>query len=96
MFERFTPYARRVIVLAEQEAGSLRHDRIGTQHLLLGITLLPDIPAARLLAVTGVTREQVTRAIAGQRIPTRSSDPVDALASIGIDVAAIRAAIPAP
>jgi ATP-dependent Clp protease ATP-binding subunit ClpC len=37
MFERFTDRARRAIVLASQEAMRLRHDHIGTEHLLLGI-----------------------------------------------------------
>jgi ATP-dependent Clp protease ATP-binding subunit ClpC len=37
MFERFTDRARRVIVLAQEEARSLSHDHIGTEHLLLGL-----------------------------------------------------------
>ena len=37
MFERFTERARKVIVLAQDEAARLRHDHIGTEHLLLGL-----------------------------------------------------------
>ena len=37
MFERFTDRARRVVVLAQDEARSLNHNYIGTEHLLLGL-----------------------------------------------------------
>ena len=37
MFERFTDRARRVIVLAQEEARTLQHNYIGTEHLLLGL-----------------------------------------------------------
>ena len=37
MFERFTDRARRVIVLAQEEARALQHNYIGTEHLLLGL-----------------------------------------------------------
>lgn len=37
MFERFTERARRVVVLAQNEAERLRHQYIGTEHLLLGL-----------------------------------------------------------
>jgi ATP-dependent Clp protease ATP-binding subunit ClpC len=37
MFERFTDQARRVVVLAQEEARLLNHDYIGTEHLLLGL-----------------------------------------------------------
>ena len=37
MFERFTDRARRVVVLAQEEARALDHNYIGTEHLLLGI-----------------------------------------------------------
>jgi len=36
MFERFTGRARRVVVLAQEEASRHNHDHIGTEHLLLG------------------------------------------------------------
>ena len=37
MFERFTDRARRVIVLAQEEARSFNHNYIGTEHILLGL-----------------------------------------------------------
>lgn len=67
MFERFTDRARRVIVLAQQEARSLQHNYIGTEHLLLGLIREGDGVAAKALAAEGVTlnkaREQVVAMI---------------------------------
>ena len=37
MFERFTDRARRVVVLAQEEARNLNHNYIGTEHILLGL-----------------------------------------------------------
>ncbi len=39
MFERFTERARKVVVLAQEEAGRLRHDSIDTEHLLLEVSV---------------------------------------------------------
>jgi ATP-dependent Clp protease ATP-binding subunit ClpC len=52
MFERFTNRARRVIVLAQEEARGLNHNYIGTEHLLLA--LLEDEEAAGGGALTGL------------------------------------------
>jgi 3-deoxy-7-phosphoheptulonate synthase len=49
MFERFTDRARRVIVLAQEEARLLQHDYIGTEHMLLGLITEGDGLAARVL-----------------------------------------------
>jgi ATP-dependent Clp protease ATP-binding subunit ClpC len=57
MFERFTDRARRVLVLAQEEARLWRHTFIGTEHLLLGLALERDGVAARALASEGVTVE---------------------------------------
>jgi ATP-dependent Clp protease ATP-binding subunit ClpC len=55
MFERFTDQARRVVVLAQEEARLLGHRHIGTEHLLLAL-LRPDISATeRILGAAGVT-----------------------------------------
>ena len=48
MFERFTDKARRVVVLAQEEARMLNHDYIGTEHLLLGLIREADGPAAQV------------------------------------------------
>ena len=59
MFERFTDRARHVIVLAQEEARRLRHDYIGTEHLLLGLLREQDGIAARVLDSLGITVEEV-------------------------------------
>ncbi|HEX5448579.1 MAG TPA: Clp protease N-terminal domain-containing protein [Gaiellaceae bacterium] len=59
MFERFTPSARSVLRLAEEEARALDHDYIGTEHLLLGLLREGEGIAARVLAANGVTLEPV-------------------------------------
>ena len=72
MFERFTDRARRVIVLAQQEARLLSHNYIGTEHLLLGLLADGGGTAAQALESLGVTldaaREQVREMVGeGQR-----------------------------
>ena len=59
MFERFTEPARQVIVLAQDEARSLRHDYIGTEHLLLALLREDRGAAASVLASAGVGQEAV-------------------------------------
>ena len=67
MFERFTNPARHVIVSAQEEARGLRHNYIGTEHLLLGLFHEPEEIAARFLASSGMTlesaRDDVTKQI---------------------------------
>ena len=59
MFERFTDRARRVLVLAQQEARLLNHSVIGTEHLLLGLIHEGEGVAARVLDSLGVSLEAV-------------------------------------
>jgi ATP-dependent Clp protease ATP-binding subunit ClpC len=59
MFERFTAKARQVVVGAQEEARTLQHNYIGTEHLLLGLLSVPDSIGARALRQLGVTQEQV-------------------------------------
>ena len=63
MFERFTERSRKVMVLAQEESGRLRHGYIGMEHLLLGLLREGEGVAAQALTATGVTldgaREQV-------------------------------------
>jgi ATP-dependent Clp protease ATP-binding subunit ClpC len=75
MFERFTDRARRVVVLAQEEARLLNHNYIGTEHLLLGLIREDQGVAARALASLGVgldtVREQVEEIIGkGKRTPS--------------------------
>nr|WP_221380186.1 ATP-dependent Clp protease ATP-binding subunit [Actinoplanes polyasparticus] len=59
MFERFTDRARRVVVLAQEEARLLNHSYIGTEHLLLGLLREGEGLAARALGSQGVTLSAV-------------------------------------
>ncbi len=75
MFERFTDRARRVMLLAEEEARRLNHDHVGTEHILLGLVLEGEGVAARALESLGISlqavREQVEESIGrGQQAPS--------------------------
>ena len=59
MFERFTDRARRVLVLAQEEARLLNHSFIGTEHLLLGLIAEGQGIAAKVLASSGISLEAV-------------------------------------
>jgi ATP-dependent Clp protease ATP-binding subunit ClpC len=67
MFERFTDEARRVVVLAQEEARALGHGYIGTEHILLGLLSEGEGLAARALGALEITldaaREQITEMI---------------------------------
>jgi ATP-dependent Clp protease ATP-binding subunit ClpC len=64
MFERFTERARQVVVLAQDEARALKHDYIGTEHLLLGLLREEEGLAARVLETLGVELEEVRDQVA--------------------------------
>src|SRR3954471_5761256 len=58
VFDRFTKSSREALVLAADEARSLGHARIGTEHLLLGLVRLGDASTAHLgLSLAGTRRE---------------------------------------
>ena len=59
MFERFTDRARRVVVLAQEEAVLLSHDYIGTEHILLGLIQEGEGVAAKALESLGISLEAV-------------------------------------
>lgn len=63
MYERFTERARQVIVLAQEEARALRHNYIGTEHLLLGLVREDEGIGARVLAARGIEVEGVRTAV---------------------------------
>jgi ATP-dependent Clp protease ATP-binding subunit ClpC len=74
VFERFTDRARRVVVLAQEEARTLDHNYIGTEHLLLGLLREGEGVAAKALESLGVSLDGVRRQIEeiagpGQRAP---------------------------
>src|SRR6187397_2805523 len=59
MFERFTERARQVVVLAQEEARTLKHNYIGTEHILLGLLREEEGLAARVLESLDITVEEV-------------------------------------
>ncbi|MSO39828.1 MAG: ATP-dependent Clp protease ATP-binding subunit, partial [Ilumatobacteraceae bacterium] len=59
MFERFTDRARRVVVLAQEEARLLNHSYIGTEHILLGLIHEGEGVAAKALETLGISLEAV-------------------------------------
>jgi ATP-dependent Clp protease ATP-binding subunit ClpA len=64
VFERFTERAREVVVLAQDEARVLKHNYIGTEHLLLGLLREEEGLAARVLESLDVTLEEVRNQVA--------------------------------
>ena len=75
MFERFTDRARRVVVLAQEEARTLNHNYIGTEHILLGLTREGEGVAAKALESLGISQEAVRRQVEeiigqGQQAPS--------------------------
>jgi ATP-dependent Clp protease ATP-binding subunit ClpA len=99
MFERFTAGARAVVVQAQEHARRLGHGYIGCEHLLLAAASTGE-PAGAALREQGVTparveAEIVRRAGLGQAAGLFSALDRDALASIGIDIDAVRAQIEA-
>jgi ATP-dependent Clp protease ATP-binding subunit ClpC len=79
LFERFTDRARRVLVLAQEEARDLNHAFIGTEHILLGLIREGEGVAAKALDALGVTfdavREKVEETIGANTNPSPGSPP---------------------
>jgi ATP-dependent Clp protease ATP-binding subunit ClpC len=80
MFERFTDRARRVVVLAQEQARMLNHDRVGSEHLLLGLVHEHDGVAARALTSLGITEAAVRQRVEeivgrGKRAPQAAAIP---------------------
>lgn len=74
MFERFTDRARRILVLAQEEACQLNHTLIGTEHVLLAFIREGEGVAAKALAPFGLTLE-ATRSVAEQIVGKGSYPP---------------------
>ena len=75
MFERFTQRARRVVVLAQEEARMLDHNYIGTEHILLGLIREGEGVAAKALESLGISLEAVRQQVEtiigrGQQAPS--------------------------
>ena len=104
MFERFTAGARAAVVGAQAEARELGHPFIGTEHVLIALLDSDDGRITELLRGTGVdaqyVRAEVQRRVTPATEPDLSFTDADAedaaaLKAIGIDLAAVRAAIEA-
>lgn len=92
MLERFSDTARGAVRQARDHAHSLHHDYIGTEHLLLALLTREDGIATRVLQAHGVSQDTVRDAIV-----EASDENLDreALATLGIDLDAVRAAVEA-
>ena len=64
MFDRLSDHARQVVVMAQEEARQLRHDYIGTEHILLGLLSVPEGLAAEVLEGFEITVERVEADVA--------------------------------
>jgi ATP-dependent Clp protease ATP-binding subunit ClpA len=90
MFERFTSEARRIVVLAQEEARQLHHDYIGTEHLLLGLVSSGQGPGGKVLLDHGLRIDELRQRVL-DHTKSDSLDP-EALAMLGIDLDAVREA----
>ncbi len=75
MFERFTDRARRVLVLAQEEAKLLHHNYIGTEHILLGLVHEGDGIAAKALESLGVSLDSLREEVVRQSEPSPGPTP---------------------
>ncbi|MEV0249175.1 Clp protease N-terminal domain-containing protein [Nocardia sp. NPDC050712] len=101
MFERFSKYARKAVVVAQEDARELRSDNIEVEHVLLGVLSEGEPALKALLAEAGLTHEGVlgrlglgAPAAADQGEPLGAED-AEALRSIGIDLDAVRESLEA-
>ncbi|MFC5147014.1 Clp protease N-terminal domain-containing protein [Streptomyces aureoversilis] len=89
MFERFTRDARVAVVQAQEEARTLGHPWIGSEHLLLGVLMQDGAPGVATLARFGITPERCRSAVAPAG--ALGTDDAEALRAFGIDLEAVRA-----
>src|ERR687884_677676 len=89
MFERFTDRARRVVVLAQEEARLLAHNYIGTEHILLGLIHEGEGVAAKALESLGISLEAV-RAQVEEIIREGEGVAAQVLVKLGADLSRVR------
>jgi hypothetical protein len=93
MFEKLTDRARRVLVLAQQEARDAGHDEITPDHVLLGCAVEHDGVAGRVLDTFGLSAESL-RARVQHVVPRRSRvSALEAAASVGVDLLQVKEAV---
>lgn len=94
MLERFTPSARQVMELADQEADRLHHNYVGPEHVLAGITSHGDSPAARVLRGRGLdaeaVRAELDRLVEQGILLGPYRDDHELLRTLGVDLGAIQ------
>ena len=100
MFERFTERARQVVVLAQEEARILKHNYIGTEHILLGLLREEEGLAARVLESLDITvervRAQVVRIVGSGEEVTSGQIPFTPRAKKVLELALREALSPRP
>ena len=100
LFERFTERARQVVVLAQDEARALKHNYIGTEHILLGLLREEEGLAARVLESLDITveevRAQVARIVGQGDEVTTGQIPFTPRAKKVLELGAARGALPRP
>jgi ATP-dependent Clp protease ATP-binding subunit ClpA len=69
MYERFTTGARRVVVKSQEEAAGLKHNYIGTEHIMLGLLNEPEGIAFRVLTGLGMSLESARQEVASLVLP---------------------------
>jgi ATP-dependent Clp protease ATP-binding subunit ClpA len=96
MFERFTTEAQQVIAHAGQEALELRHQHLGTEHILLGLLWTDVCISRQVLTTAGIdgpgVRADVQRLLTAPGIVLNAADAA-ALQTVGIDLAAVQSSI---
>jgi len=94
MFERFTNDAREIVLAAVEEARTLRHPKVGTEHLLLGMLRRESAGAYAVLRAAGLEYDGVlveVKRIVGESGRILTDDDAEALRAIGIDLDAVLA-----
>src|SRR5207249_8717195 len=98
MFERFTERARQVVVLAQEEARTLKHNYIGTEHILLGLLREEEGLAARVLESLDITvervRAQVVRIVGSGEEVTSGQIPLTPLSKTMLNFALFKVLTP--
>jgi ATP-dependent Clp protease ATP-binding subunit ClpA len=96
VFERFAEPASLVMCRAYEESDRLRHDYVGPEHVLVGLARQEDSRAAAILAGSGLgpdaIRAGLDHLVAAGALPAPWRNQADLLASVGIDLAAVRRA----
>ncbi|WP_329570043.1 Clp protease N-terminal domain-containing protein [Kitasatospora sp. NBC_01266] len=95
MFERFTAPTRQAITEAQREAAQLRHEFLGTEHLLLGLLHHPEDPCVAVLVDHGLDLPSARAAVVRLLGDGSATVDAEALGSIGIDLTAVREAVEA-